>query len=57
MLSKAQVAEAVWGAAGAGDDNLVETYVSRLRSKLGDGGRLIETVRGVGYSLRVPAVS
>ena len=52
VISKAQVAEAVWGMAGVGDDNLVETYVSRLRNKLGAGGRLIETVRGVGYSLR-----
>ncbi|MEM8705284.1 MAG: response regulator transcription factor [Actinomycetota bacterium] len=52
VVSKAQIAEAVWGVAGVGDDNLVETYVSRLRNKLGDGGSLIETVRGFGYSLR-----
>ena len=52
VIAKAQVAEAVWGMAGVGDDNLVETYVSRLRNKLGAGGALIETVRGVGYTLR-----
>lgn len=52
VVPKAQIAEAVWGVAGVGDDNLVETYVSRLRNKLGDGGRLIETVRGFGYALR-----
>ena len=52
VVAKAQIAEAVWGVAGVGDDNLVETYVSRLRNKLGDGGRLIETVRGFGYALR-----
>ncbi|MEM9468181.1 MAG: response regulator transcription factor [Actinomycetota bacterium] len=54
VVSKSQVAEAVWGMAGVGDDNLVETYVSRLRNKLGPGASLIETVRGVGYSLRTP---
>ncbi|MEM8705957.1 MAG: response regulator transcription factor [Actinomycetota bacterium] len=52
VVTKAQVAEAVWGVAGVSDDNLVETYVSRLRNKLGDAGALIETVRGFGYSLR-----
>ncbi|MEM9200488.1 MAG: response regulator transcription factor [Actinomycetota bacterium] len=51
-VSKSHIAAAVWGASGVGDENLVETYVSRLRSKLGVGGALIATVRGVGYSLR-----
>jgi two-component system phosphate regulon response regulator PhoB len=27
-------------------------HVQRLRSKLGDAGRLIETVRGFGYRFR-----
>jgi two-component system phosphate regulon response regulator PhoB len=27
-------------------------HVQRLRSKLGDAGEMIETVRGVGYRLR-----
>jgi two-component system phosphate regulon response regulator PhoB len=29
-------------------------HVQRLRSKLGDAGELIETVRGFGYRLRAP---
>ncbi len=38
-----------------GDANVVETYVSYLRRKLdGLGPPLIQTVRGVGYSLRQP---
>ncbi|MFX4531847.1 winged helix-turn-helix domain-containing protein, partial [Acinetobacter baumannii] len=33
---------------------IVETHMSRLRSKLNEGGRpdAIETVRGVGYRIR-----
>jgi two-component system phosphate regulon response regulator PhoB len=30
----------------------VDMHVQRLRSKLGDAGRLIETVRGFGYRFR-----
>ena len=32
----------------------IETHVKRLRAKLGAAGEQIETVRGVGYRLRVP---
>ena len=37
--------------------NIVETHISRLRSKLSRGGRdpeLIHTVRGAGYVIRAP---
>ena len=54
VLSKDQLLDAVWGDEG-GDPNLVETYVSYLRKKLDPlGPPLIQTVRGVGYSLRRP---
>ncbi len=35
------------------ETNIVETHISRLRSKLNDGGKpdLIETIRGVGYRI------
>lgn len=32
--------------------NVVEVYVRRLRTKLGEDAALVETVRGVGYRLR-----
>ena len=35
-----------------GDMSTVTVHVKRLRSKLGESGSLIETVRGVGYRLR-----
>ena len=51
MLSKAQIAEHIWQYDFGGDANVVETYMSYLRKKLGEP-RLIQTVRGVGYVLR-----
>ena len=44
---------AVWAGEDT-DDNVVAVYVGYLRAKLdGDGApRLIQTVRGFGYSLR-----
>ncbi len=55
VLSKAQILERVWQYEFDGDAAVVETYVSYLRRKLDRGGpSLIRTVRGVGYSLRMP---
>lgn len=38
----------------AGEGRLVDCHIMRLRRKLGDGARLIETVKGVGYRLCLP---
>jgi two-component system OmpR family response regulator len=55
VVSKAQIREAVWEYAFDGKVNMVEVYVSYLRKKLdAHGPPLIRTVRGVGYTLRVP---
>jgi len=51
VLSKAQIAEHIWQYDFDGDPNVVETYISYLRKKLGQP-RVIQTVRGVGYVLR-----
>jgi two-component system, OmpR family, response regulator len=56
VVSKAQILDSVWHYDFGGNDNIVETYVSYLRRKV-DRFRppLIHTVRGVGYSLRLPS--
>ena len=55
VLSKAQILDRIWNYDFGGDANVVETYVSYLRKKLDVGGPpLIQTVRGVGYCLRLP---
>jgi two-component system, OmpR family, phosphate regulon response regulator PhoB len=45
----------VWGIDAEIVTRTVDTHVKRLREKLGLAGDLIETVRGVGYKLTVPA--
>src|SRR2546421_107592 len=56
VLSKAQILDHVWEYDFGGDANVVETYISYLRKKVDRGDpRLIHTVRGVGYSLRLPS--
>lgn len=44
----------VWGSDFLGDSNLIDVYVRYLRGKIDDGheAKLIQTVRGVGYTLR-----
>lgn len=56
VLSKAQIMDRVWAYDFGGRANVVETYVSYLRKKIDVDGLppLVHTVRGVGYSLRLP---
>jgi two-component system response regulator MprA len=53
VLSREQLLEAVWTGEET-DDNVVAVYIGYLRSKLEAPGepRLIQTIRGFGYSLR-----
>jgi two-component system, OmpR family, response regulator MprA len=53
VLTREQLLNAVW-ADEEPDDNVVAVYVGYLRAKLDGAGepRLIQTVRGFGYSLR-----
>jgi DNA-binding response OmpR family regulator len=54
VLSRDTIYSKVWGYDFGGESNVIEVYVSYLRSKLEASGkpRLIHTVRGVGYVLR-----
>ncbi len=55
VLSKAQILDHVWQYDFGGDAGVVESYVSYLRRKVDTTEpRLIHTLRGVGYVLRVP---
>jgi DNA-binding response OmpR family regulator len=53
VLSRTRILDAVWGNATDPLTNVVDVYISRLRTKI-DGGaeqRLIRTVRGYGYKI------
>jgi two-component system OmpR family response regulator len=55
VLTRTQLIEHVWDFAYEGDSNVVEVYVRYLREKIDRpfGRDSLETVRGVGYRLRV----
>ncbi|HVT77680.1 MAG TPA: response regulator transcription factor [Acidimicrobiales bacterium] len=56
VLSRNQILDHVWQYDFGGHATVVETYISYLRKKLDKlGPPLIQTVRGVGYSLRLAA--
>lgn len=42
----------VWGYTFEGYNRTVDTHIQRLRHKLGDHGKNIVTVRGIGYTIR-----
>jgi two-component system OmpR family response regulator len=55
VLTRDQILEHVWDYTFAGNASVLETYVSYLRRKVDAADPpLIHTVRGVGYSLRLP---
>jgi two-component system, OmpR family, response regulator len=55
VMSKSQILANVWDFDFGGDGGIVETYIGYLRRKIDvDEPKLIRTIRGVGYTLRVP---
>ncbi|OKY53849.1 response regulator transcription factor [Megasphaera cerevisiae] len=48
-LSRRQILNKVWNYEYYGDLRTVDTHINRLRIKLGDRGKFIQTVRGYGY--------
>ena len=51
--TRAQLFEQVWGADYVGETRTLDMHITTLRQKLGEYGKYIETVRGVGYRLEV----
>jgi two-component system OmpR family response regulator len=55
VLTREQILEHVWDYTFAGNASVLETYISYLRHKIDTvDPPLIHTIRGVGYSLRLP---
>ena len=55
VLTKGLLMDRIWGMDFEGGPNVLEVYIGHLRNKLEQHGekRLIQTVRGAGYVLRV----
>jgi len=58
-LSRSRIIDEVWDWAFEGTPRIIDVYVSALRGHLGGGARTprIETIRGVGYVLRLPVAT
>jgi len=52
--SREELLRKVWGYDYVGETRTVDVHVRRLRAKLGEKDRVIETVMGAGYKLVVP---
>jgi DNA-binding response OmpR family regulator len=53
VLTRDIILSRIWGYDYFGDDNIIEVYIRHLREKLNDNPpHLLQTVRGVGYTLR-----
>ncbi len=48
-LSRDRILDNVWKYGYEGDARTVDTHIKKLRSKLGEAGELIKTIRGIGY--------
>ncbi len=57
VLTRDVIMERIWGYDFPGESNVLEVYISNLRRQLEAGSepRLLQTVRGAGYALRIPS--
>lgn len=51
VFTRDQLLSSIWGADFVGETRTVDVHIGTLRTKLGDCGEYIETVRGVGYRM------
>lgn len=51
VLTRDQLLTHIWGYDFDGETRTVDVHIRTLRSKLGNGGAEIETVRGMGYRI------
>ncbi len=51
VFTRGQLLETVWGTDHMGETRTVDVHIATLRTKLGEYGRQIETVRGLGYRM------
>ncbi len=51
VYTREQLLEQIWGTDYFGESRTVDVHIGTLRTKLGDSGSLIRTVRGVGYRM------
>jgi len=53
LFSRERILNSVWGANEDPMTNIIDVYIGRIRKKLGDAGKNLQTVRGEGYRLTI----
>lgn len=56
VLTRAVLMDRVWGLEAEPENRTLDVHIRTLRSKLGEAGALIETIRGIGYRMRAEGV-
>ncbi len=51
VFTREELLNAVWDNSYLGETRTVDVHIATLRTKLGDAGKMIQTVRGVGYRM------
>ncbi len=56
VLSRSLIIQHVWSYSFDTESNIIDVYIKRIRKKIGDDEdpRLIQSIRGVGYTMREP---
>ena len=54
VFTRSDLLDSIWGYDYYGGMRTVDVHIRRLRSKLGESGKAITTVRGVGYKFDPP---
>lgn len=52
VFERDEILGKIWGYDFDGENRTVDVHIRTLRSKLGEAGNIIETVRGVGYKIK-----
>lgn len=51
VMTREKILASVWGYEFDGESRTVDVHIRTLRTKLGEAGSIIETVRGIGYKI------
>jgi two-component system, OmpR family, phosphate regulon response regulator PhoB len=52
LFTRSQIMHQFWQDSDSVDERAVDIHIARLRDKMGKNGKLIETIRGLGYRVR-----
>ena len=50
-MTREMLLERVWGLYSEPENRTLDVHIRSLRAKLGEAGKCIETVRGIGYRI------